>query len=135
MKSVLYLATYPTENYNPKDLFAQLEAEYTVLHPSFNWEKLSDDVALIAQGSQIPEPRWDNVISRDMLGLKLSNFLVYDYSSKPGEHFLTAAHIFNKPVIVVSAALETVPVYFAGCVKAILRPSELKKTVLDALMG
>jgi hypothetical protein len=127
IKPIIFVATYPSEKYNP-DYMPKLEEVYTALHPAYDWESIESVKIKEAIGGDLPEWNknpWKYLQERDYWAISKSELVVFDIDANVDYHFLGAAVIFKKPIICVSNILRNAYAYFSPKILMTIKPEDL----------
>jgi hypothetical protein len=132
---IVFVAIYPREKRIPAYLKELSERGWVVTHPAFDWESTEgvqvQGIIKKAKGLDLPNAPdpWLRTSLRDYFAVQAADTVVYDADSEPGTHFLAAAQIFRVPVVAVSATLMSIPAYFSGAVKYVIKPQNLLQNI------
>lgn len=132
----IFVAFYPREKREIPAYFEELEKSgWTVMHPAFHWESPEGQRVMasirVARLSELPSSSdpWSQSASRDYFAIQSADIMVYDTDNEPGYHFLAVAQIYRIPVVAVSASLLSIPAYFSGIVKSVVKPQDLLRSL------
>jgi hypothetical protein len=133
-RKVLFVATLPREDKKVSNVLGELETYVTdtgvspfiVLHPSFDFtnQKGKDILEEINKTKKLPQPTnhpWKDMSRRDFFAIQCANIVIYDTDINATQ-YLSAAAVFDKPIIGYSEVFNPVPPYYSGHVDTIVKP-------------
>lgn len=126
MKKIIFVATLPSTEFSC-DYLEKLEKEFCVLHPAFDWESEYGKAALEAVKEEPPqhENPYKRLQLRDFWAINKSDLFLYDVDTNPGVQFLTAAVMYEKPIMAVSQVLQGAPAYFSPDIQMVCHPDRI----------
>lgn len=126
----IFIAIYPNERGELPHYFSEIEKNFLVLHPSFDFGT-EEGLQILNAINPVKLPpnkkhsSWDNALEGDCYAISLCDLVIYDSDNSPGTQFLAWAKMLGKPVICVSENLKSVEPYFSGSVRFVCKPSDI----------
>lgn len=129
-KKVVFVVTEPSEkNKYPAvlDHFDKKE-DVLLLHNRFDYNNAVGQKTLLQlKKKDLPTSKhmWEQLMRQEFWGIKQAELVVFDLDNLSSFHLMSAAAIYDKPIICVSDTLKPVPAYFSGSVLGVFKIEDI----------
>lgn len=131
-KKVVFVVAEPDQKNNkyPEVLkILDQKDDILVLHNQFNYEnEIGQKVLKQLKKQDLPTSKhlWERLMRQEFWGIKQAELVIFDLDNLASFHLMSAAAIFEKPMVCISQTLKPVPAYFSGSVIAVIKPTDIE---------